>query len=116
MQKCFFPRIWEKYEHSFLIAYATQYANGGLKYLNVIACQDLFKNYYMLEPAQMTSYMALIWVPWGIKFLYGVIADSVPLFGSRKKSWLVSMGIIQVLCLLLSATVHFSNVKWFVLL
>ena len=99
-----------------MIAYACQYANGGLKFLNVIACQDLFKNYYELEPSQLTSYLAIIWLPWGVKFLYGVMADSIPIFGSRKKSWLVLMGFVQVISLILSATIHFTNVQWFVFL
>lgn len=70
----------------------------------------------MLEPAQLTSYVAIIWLPWGVKFVYGVIADSIPILGSRKKSWLVLMGFIQVISLALCAGVHFTEIKWFVFL
>ena len=96
--------------------YATQYANGGLKFLNVLACQDLFKNYYMLEPSETSSYLAIIWIPWGVKFMFGITADSIPIFGSRKKGWLIVMGIIQVLSLVIGASVHFDNIKWFIFL
>ena len=36
----------------------------------------------------------MIWVPWMLKFLYGIVADSVPLFGSRKKGWILLWGCI----------------------
>ena len=113
MSKCFCYRLWDKYDHSFLVVYVTQYANGGLKFLNVLACQDLFKNYYILEPAETSSYLAIIWIPWGIKFMYGITADSIPILGSRKKSWIIIMAIIQVLGLVLAASVRFESVKLF---
>ena len=92
------------------------YANGGLKFLNLLACQDLFKNYYELEPAKTSSILAIIWIPWGVKFLYGITADSIAICGSRKKSWLVLMSLVQIICLGLNATVKFENVNWFVML
>lgn len=60
----------------------------------LIALQDLFKNYYELEPAKTSSLLAIVWIPWGVKFLYGITADSIPILGSRKKSWLILIGFI----------------------
>ena len=93
--------------------YATQYANGGLKFLNMIACQLIFKEYYKLEPTQTASYLAIIWIPWGVKLLYGVISDTFPIFKSRKKNWLILMGLIQTFCLIICSTIVFQDVNWF---
>ena len=86
---CFYRRLYNKFDPNFMTVFAVQYANGGLKFLLTIALQDLFKNYYKLEPSATQGYIAIIWMPMSLKFICGVIADSVPLFGSRKKSWII---------------------------
>ena len=47
----------------------------------------------------------MIFWPWVTKFFYGIISDTVPIFGSRKKSWLIIMGLLQFSSLLIAATV-----------
>lgn len=47
----------------------------------------------------MAGYMSIVHLPWSLKILYGLISDNVPIFGTRRKSYLVIMGIIQFLCL-----------------
>ena len=90
----FCKRIWAKYDHRFLIVYGVQYANAGLKFLLTLALQDLFKHYYFLEPSKSQFYITLIWMPWIIKFVYGLVADSLPICGSRKKAWILLWGIV----------------------
>jgi len=41
----------------------------------LLAKQDLFKNYYKLQPTEAQLLTTLIWMPWITKFLYGIIAD-----------------------------------------
>lgn len=43
------------------------------------------------------------------KFFYGVVADQVPIMGSRKKSWLIIMGLIQFTSMTATATIDFTN-------
>ena len=50
----------------------------------------------------------MIMIPWSVKFIYGITSDTVPLLGSRKKSWLLIMGLLQVISCL---TVAFGNAK-----
>jgi len=38
---------------------------------------------------EMTAFMALISLPWSIKPLYGLISDFLPIFGSRRRSYLM---------------------------
>jgi Na+/melibiose symporter-like transporter len=42
-----------------------------------------------LGPAEVTRFMALLAVPWMIKPLYGLLTDFVPLFGTRRRSYLL---------------------------
>jgi MFS family permease len=51
-------------------------------------------NYYLKEvygwtPVQVTASLAVLTLPWVIKPLYGIVSDFVPLFGSRRKVYLV---------------------------
>ena len=43
--------------------------------------------------------MSIIHIPWSFKILYGLISDNVPLCGTRRKSYLCIMGVIQFLTL-----------------
>ncbi|MCM8775427.1 MAG: hypothetical protein NC930_03640, partial [Candidatus Omnitrophica bacterium] len=50
---------------------------------------------------QITTVMSVAAVPWVLKVLYGIVSDTLPLFGYRRKSYLV-------LCLLLTASGWFG--------
>ncbi|MEO8715915.1 MAG: MFS transporter, partial [Acetobacteraceae bacterium] len=40
-------------------------------------------------PVQVTGYLAIFTLPWVIKPVYGIVSDFVPLFGYRRKSYLL---------------------------
>jgi hypothetical protein len=71
-----------------------QNVNHGLWAIAVLACQDLFKTYMKMDPGDMTKYMSIIHLPWSIKLLYGLTSDNVPIFGTRRKSYIILMGIV----------------------
>ena len=60
----------------------------------VLACQDLFKTYMKMDPGDMTVFMSMIHLPWSIKIVYGLISDNVPIMGTRRKSYIVLMGVL----------------------
>ena len=43
---------------------------------------------------------AFIGLPWSFKILYGIISDNIPLYGSRRKSYLFIMSCIQFIAML----------------
>ena len=45
-------------------------------------------------------YMSMIHLPWSIKIVYGLISDNVPIAGTRRKSYIVLMGVLQFLALI----------------
>eukprot|EP00351_Strombidinopsis_sp_SopsisLIS2011_P000519 CAMPEP_0116871188 /NCGR_PEP_ID=MMETSP0463-20121206/1423_1 /TAXON_ID=181622 /ORGANISM="Strombidinopsis sp, Strain SopsisLIS2011" /LENGTH=99 /DNA_ID=CAMNT_0004509129 /DNA_START=151 /DNA_END=450 /DNA_ORIENTATION=+ len=72
---------------------------------------DLFKNYYNLEPTLVQYLLSIILIPWSIKILWGVMADTVEICGSRKKSWLVINGIVQFTLLMVLTGFTIQNYK-----
>jgi hypothetical protein len=64
-----------------------------------------------LEPDTTQLLTTIIFLPWVTKFLYGIIADTVPIFGSRKKSWLVIMGLLQFISMMIAALAPISNIS-----
>ena len=54
----------------------------------------MFKDDFGLSPARMGIYMSYIAFPWIIKPLWGLFTDSKPLFGYRRKSYLILFGIL----------------------
>ena len=47
------------------------------------------KQTYGWTPVQVTAYLTVLNLPWIIKPIYGVVSDFLPLFGYRRKSYLV---------------------------
>ena len=69
----------------------------------------MFKNGYGIPPETEQEYQALILLPWAPKIFYGIIADTFPICGSRKKSYVILMSAIQCLCSLCIAFVNFDS-------
>lgn len=43
-----------------------------------------------LTAAEISAYLAIMMIPWVLKPLYGLISDFIPLFGYRRKSYLIA--------------------------
>src|SRR3984957_14072468 len=79
-----------------LLFFALVYVVEGLGQIGGLIAQPL--NYYLKEvhgwtPFQITAYLTLFNLPWIIKPVYGLISDFVPLFGYRRKSYLILANI-----------------------
>jgi MFS family permease len=75
-----------------LLFFALVYVVEGLGQVGGLIAQPL--NYYLKTaqswtPLQITAFVSLFNLPWIIKPLYGLISDFVPLFGYRRKSYLI---------------------------
>jgi MFS family permease len=79
-----------------LLFFALVYVVEGLAQPDGLIAQPL--SYYLKTSegwtaAQITAFTSLLYVAWIIKPLYGLISDFVPLFGYRRKSYLVLANI-----------------------
>ena len=90
----FLRRLWDTYDKTFLLTLGLQYFNNGFNIIIVLGYMYRFKNFYHLEPAQTSQYTALISLPWSLKLFYGLFTDTFPLFGSRKRNYMILMGIV----------------------
>lgn len=70
-----------------------QFFNKGSVVLLNLAAQDMFKAYYHLEPSRVQILTAYIALPWSLKIVIGLISDSLPIFGSRRKAYLLIAGV-----------------------
>eukprot|EP01084_Bolivina_argentea_P187804 323429_1 len=54
-----------------------------------------------LGPADISNWVSLVNIGWTIKIVWGLLVDAVPLFGYKRKSYLLLSGIIAPTCILL---------------
>jgi MFS family permease len=82
-----------------LVFFALVYVVEGVGQIVGLISQPL--NYYLKEalgwtPVQVTAFITVFNLPWVIKPLYGLISDFVPLFGYRRKSYLIAANILAI--------------------
>jgi predicted MFS family arabinose efflux permease len=85
--------------HRLLLFFALVYVVEGLGQIGGLIAQPL--NYYLKTaqgwtPVQITAFITLFNLPWIIKPLYGLISDFVPLFGYRRKGYLVLANLAAI--------------------
>ncbi|KAE9611260.1 hypothetical protein Lal_00011558 [Lupinus albus] len=79
------------------VAVAMVYFVQGVLGLARLAVSFYLKDDLHLDPAQTALISGFSTLPWLIKPLYGFISDSVPLFGYRRRSYLVLSGLLGAL-------------------
>ncbi len=82
-----------------LVFFALVYVVEGMGQIVGLISQPL--NYYLKEaqgwtPIQVTAFITIFNLPWVIKPLYGLVSDFVPLFGHRRKSYLIIANVAAI--------------------
>ncbi len=82
-----------------LVFFALVYVIEGLGQIGGLISQPL--SYYLKEtqgwtPVQVTAFVTIFNLPWVIKPLYGLLSYFVPLFGYRRKSYLILANIAGI--------------------
>ncbi len=95
--------LWEKLQHQLLFgqtpsaelyAILLVYFVQGILGLARLAVSFYFKDTLGLSPAQVSALMGVVALPWVLKPLFGLVSDSLPLFGYRRRSYLVLSGLL----------------------
>ena len=76
-----------------VVAIATIYFVEGALGLARLAQTFLLKDELHLGPAELSALTGIFTLPWTIKPLYGFLSDGFPLFGYRRRSYLVLAGL-----------------------
>ena len=87
--------LFKTYDNKFLLALGLQYLNTGMKSMTTLAFLDMFRSQYALEPVETQTLNAAMTLAWTPKLFYGIISDTFPIFGTRKKSYIMLMGCLQ---------------------
>ncbi len=88
-----------------LTAILMVYFVQGILGLSRLAVSFFLKDELALSPAQVSAFMGIAALPWMIKPLFGFISDGLPIFGYRRRPYLVLSGLLGMVAWLLLATV-----------
>jgi len=75
-----------------MVFFALVYVVEGIGQSDGLISQPLnyyLKQVYQWTPVQITAFLTVLNLPWFLKPLYGIVSDFVPLFGSRRKAYLL---------------------------
>lgn len=88
-----------------LIAILLVYFVQGILGLARLAVSFFLKDELGLSPAQVSALVGVAALPWMIKPLFGFISDGLPIFGYRRRPYLILSGLLGVLSWVALATV-----------
>ena len=102
-----------------MLFFGLVYVVEGIGQTGGIIAQPL--SYYLKEvhawtPVQVTAFLTTFYLPWIIKPLYGLISDFVPLFGYRRKSYLILANVLATGSYLLATQIQAPSQLLFALL
>ncbi len=88
-----------------LLAILTVYFVQGILGLARLAVSFFLKDDLGLSPAEVAALTGISSLPWIIKPLFGFISDGLPLFGYRRRPYLILSGLLGTISWLALATV-----------
>ncbi len=88
-----------------LLAILTVYLVQGILGLARLAVSFFLKDELLLSPAQVAALMGIVSLPWIIKPVFGFISDGLPIFGYRRRPYLILSGILGAISWVSLATI-----------
>ncbi len=91
-----------------LMAILMVYFVQGILGLARLAVSFFMKDELGLSPAQVSALVGIAAIPWMVKPLFGFLSDGLPIFGYRRRPYLILSGLLGAVAWLLMATVVHS--------
>jgi len=88
-----------------LIAILTVYFVQGILGLSRLAVSFFLKDELLLSPVQVSALLGAAFLPWMIKPVFGFISDGLPIFGYRRRPYLILSGILGTVSWVSMATI-----------
>ncbi|MBW4639200.1 MAG: folate/biopterin family MFS transporter [Gloeocapsa sp. UFS-A4-WI-NPMV-4B04] len=88
-----------------LIAILTVYFVQGILGLARLAVSFFLKDELGLSPAEVSGLFGIVALPWIIKPIFGFISDGLPIFGYRRRPYLILSGLLGTISWISLATV-----------
>lgn len=95
----------------YLVIFALVYffSPNGLSSLPNLTLNFLLKETLKLSATQLAYFSAITILGWAIKPLWGLVSDLIPIFGSKRKSYLILTSLLAAICwLTLSLTQNYT--------
>ncbi|MCM0590426.1 MAG: folate/biopterin family MFS transporter [Gloeotrichia echinulata DVL01] len=92
-----------------LIAILTVYFIEGIVGLARLAVSFFLKDELDLSPAEVSALLGIVALPWIIKPLFGFVSDGLPIFGYRRRPYLILAGLLGALSWVSFATIVHST-------
>jgi folate/biopterin transporter len=81
-----------------VLAYLLIAFHQGVSYISQLAIQFFFKDELKIEITKLAQINSIIHIPWAIKPLLGLMTDLLPIYGYRRKVYIILCGIINLIC------------------
>ncbi|WP_448599072.1 folate/biopterin family MFS transporter [Thermoleptolyngbya sp.] len=91
-----------------LVAILLVYFVQGILGLARLAVSFFLKDDLALSPAQVSALLGVAAIPWMIKPVFGFMSDGLPIFGYRRRPYLVLSGVLGAIAWVAMATVVHS--------
>ncbi|NDJ18092.1 folate/biopterin family MFS transporter [Myxacorys almedinensis] len=91
-----------------LIAILLVYFVQGILGLARLSVSFFLKDELALNPAEVSALLGIVAIPWMVKPLFGFISDGLPIFGYRRRPYLVLSGLLGALSWVIMATIVHS--------
>lgn len=88
-----------------LVAILMVYSVQGILGLARLAVSFFLKDELGISPAQVSALMGIAALPWVIKPVFGFISDGLPIFGYRRRPYLILSGILGAISWISLATI-----------
>src|ERR687885_781858 len=88
-----------------LIAILMVYFVQGILGLARLSVSFFLKDELALSPAQVSALMGIAALPWVVKPVFGFISDGLPVFGYRRRPYLILSGLLGAISWMSLATV-----------
>ena len=100
----------KKYKHN-KISYLILSFNSGLSHLSDLAINYYFKDTFHIEPDFYSKILAIIHLPHILKPLFGLFSDIFPIFGYKRKIYILIVGYVSTILLLLLSYLKINFIK-----
>lgn len=76
----------------------------------------VYKDDFQLSPSQASLFSTATTLPWTFKPVWGILSDNVPIFGYRRKPYVIFMTFVGWMCFLAFGLFHITTTQGFFLL
>jgi MFS family permease len=83
------------------LAYLIISITFGISSISDLAVQYFFKDTLKVQPAELSRLTSIALIPWFLKPFFGLLTDMLPIFGYRRKFYIIVCGIFDFISFIL---------------